>query len=196
MLALLHQAAGPVGMPDDVPGAVRVMRSERRLQALDFWLRNPDYLADELLNEVVAGRLDRSHVEVAESLLTDLEPSWRHFPMPKWLFGAYEALDDAFALLETYGLAVMRRDRGGQRHQFFLLPAGASAADQLADDPVLGWYPRQVALVLLVARDEVGAALKRRQYLQAEYAGTELGCRIGPISERVRERLAAMRGES
>jgi hypothetical protein len=27
------------------------MRSQLRLQALDFWLRNPDYLADELLNE-------------------------------------------------------------------------------------------------------------------------------------------------
>ncbi|MEW1751007.1 hypothetical protein [Streptomyces angustmyceticus] len=31
--------------------AVAVLRAEGRLQKLDFWLRNPDYLADELLND-------------------------------------------------------------------------------------------------------------------------------------------------
>jgi hypothetical protein len=29
----------------------RIVRSQVRLQKLDFWLRNPDYLADELLND-------------------------------------------------------------------------------------------------------------------------------------------------
>jgi hypothetical protein len=31
--------------------AVAVLRAEGRLQKLDFWRRNPDYLADELLND-------------------------------------------------------------------------------------------------------------------------------------------------
>lgn len=33
----------------DPPGTVKSVRSELRLQVMDFWLRNPDYLADELL---------------------------------------------------------------------------------------------------------------------------------------------------
>jgi hypothetical protein len=76
---------------------VLAVRSELRLQALDFWPRNPDYLADELVTEVEAGRVDPSYLDVASSLLTDSESLLRHYPMPRWLYGAYEPLDDAFA---------------------------------------------------------------------------------------------------
>jgi len=31
--------------------AVSVVRTQIRLQKLDFWIRNPDYLANELLND-------------------------------------------------------------------------------------------------------------------------------------------------
>lgn len=186
----MRWAGGPAGAPGDVANAVLAVRSELRLQALDFWLRNPDYLADELLTEVEAGRLDSSYVDVASALLDDPEPSLRHYPMPRWFYGAYEPLDDAFAHLEAYGLAVMRRTPGGHRNQFFLLPAGVAAADDLeAADSALSWYPRQVQLVLLVARDQLGGQLKARQYEQTSYAGTELGTHIGPIADRVRSRL-------
>ena len=190
LLALMRWAGGPAGAPGDPANAVLAVRSELRLQALDFWLRNPDYLADELLNEVDAGQLDASYVAVAAALLTDPEPSLRHYPMPRWLYGAYEPLDDAFAHLEAYGLAVMRRMPGGHRNQFFLMPDGVAAGDDLeAADSALSWYPRQVKLVLLVARDQLGGQLKDRQYEQASYAGTELGTHIGPIADRVRSRL-------
>jgi hypothetical protein len=197
LLALLWRAGEPAGAPGDPPEAVRVMRSELRLQALDFWLRNPDYLADELLTEVEAGRLDRSYVEVASSLLSDPEPSLRHYPMPRWLFGAYEPLDDAFSHLEVYGLAIMRRTPRGHRNQFFLLPKGVAAGDDLAAAvSALAWYPRQVELVLRVAGDQKGSQLKARQYRQAAYAGTELGTTIAPIADRVRQRLQQTRKAS
>lgn len=173
------------------------MRSERRLQALDFWLRNPDYLADELVTEVEAGRLGEEYLDVAASLLDDPEPTLRRYPMPRWLFGAYERLDDAFSHLEAYGLAVMRRTPGGHRNQFFLLPDGVAAGDDLATtEGPLAWYPRQVQLVLLIAGTANGRQLKDRQYQQASYANTELGSNIGPIADRVRERLAKLRGVS
>lgn len=190
LLALMRQAGGPAGAPGDPQNAVLAVRSELRLQALDFWLRNPDYLADELLTEVEAGRLDASYIDVASALLEEPEPSLRHYPMPRWLYGAYEPLDDALAHLEAYGLAAMRRMPGGHRNQFFLLPAGVAAGDDLeAADSALSWYPRQVKLVLLVAREQPGAQLKGRQYKQAGYAETELGTHIGPIHDRVRSRL-------
>ncbi|WP_308818037.1 hypothetical protein [Pseudonocardia alni] len=176
---------------------MRAIRSELRLQALDFWLRNPDYLADELLTEVEAGRLDRSFIEVASSLLSAPEPTLRHYPMPRWLFGAYEPIDDAFAPLEAYGLAMMRRTPGGHRNQYFLLPDGAAAGQDLAAaTSALAWYPRQVELVLRVAGNQNGSQLKARQYQQAAYAGTELGTAIAPIADRVRQRLQATGQES
>lgn len=172
------------------------VRSELRLQATDFWLRNPDYLADELLTLVGSGILDATYIETTRTLLEDPEPDLRWYPMPKWLHGAYEPLDDAFSLLETYGLAlVVRRGKPGRnvaQTQFFLTTAGASAVADLQTDEVLSWYVKQVKLVATVAHDDNGTRLKERQYRQATYADTELGLNIGPIADRVRERLTAL----
>ncbi|MGC3952666.1 MAG: hypothetical protein QM804_00150 [Propionicimonas sp.] len=194
-MALLD-ACGEVVKDSDPAATVRVVRSELRLQATDFWLRNPDYLADELLTLVESGDIDAEYVETARSLLEDPEPDLRWYPMPKWLHGAYEPLDDAFSVLETYGLALAVR-RGTPGHnvaqtQFFLTVAGAAAVTELSSDPVLGWYAKQVKLVAKVAGDDHGKALKDRQYLQATYANTQLGLNIGPIADRVMARLAAL----
>ncbi|MEP9394365.1 hypothetical protein ABLE94_19215 [Gordonia sp. VNK1] len=194
LLALMHRC-GEQPTKSDPPGTVTVVRSELRLQAMDFWLRNPDYLADELITLVESGALDDSYVCVAERLLNDPEPDLRYYPMPKWLHGAFEPLDDAFSLLETYDLATAVR-RGTPGHnvaktQFFLTEAGAAAAQTLAEDATLGWYSQQVELVALVAGDEVGSRLKDRQYLQTTYANTDLGANIASIADRVRVRLVA-----
>ncbi|NKQ57657.1 hypothetical protein HFP15_32830 [Amycolatopsis sp. K13G38] len=180
----------------DPVDTVKVVRSELRLQALDFWLRNPDYLADQLVSKVAAGDLPESYLDVAAQLLDDPEPDLRWYPMPRWLFGAYEAIDDAFAVLEAYGLALLRRLGGvvkAARSQFFLTTAGEAAVVRLEEEPRLSWYTKQVGLVALVAGDDSGSALKRRQYEQAEYARTELGVDIAPIDEGVRERLKELR---
>lgn len=172
-----------------------MVRSELRLQAMDFWLRNPDYLADELITLVESDTIDDSYLGVAERLLNDPEPDLRYYPMPKWLHGAFEPLDDAFSLLETYGLATAVRSgtpgRNVEKTQFFLTETGAAASQTLAEDTTLGWYSQQVALVALVAGDEVGSRLKDRQYLQTTYANTDLGANIASIADRVRVRLAA-----
>jgi hypothetical protein len=194
-LLVLLDACGEAVRDSDPDGTVKVVRSELRLQATDFWLRNPDYLADEFLTLVESGDVDAKYVDTARSLLEDPEPDLRWYPMPKWLHGAYEPLDDAFSLLETYGLALaIRRGKPGQniaQTQFFLTAAGATAVAELESDPVLGWYAKQVKLVAMVAGDDKGQALKDRQYLQATYANTDLGRNIGPIADRVRTRLAA-----
>lgn len=134
LLALLYYCGDPTG-GGDPESAVRVIRSERRLQALDFWLRNPDYLADAILTEIDAGRLPANRLVIAKALLSDPEPDLRHYPTPKWFFGAYEPVDDAFALLEVYGLAFVRRigvPPARRRTQFFLTEVGAAAATEMA----------------------------------------------------------------
>lgn len=185
-------------MDQDPVGAVKAIRSELRLQAMDFWMRNPDYLADQLVDLVESGKISRGYLETAKSLLDDPEPDLHWYPMPRWFYGAYEQLDDAFTLLETYGLATLRRTgqpgKQSQRNQFYLTQAGVDAALELAQDPVLGWYDKQVKLVALVAGDDAGARLKARQYERATYAGTDLGLDIAPIAPRVRERLEVAEG--
>lgn len=192
-LLVLLDGCGEDVAQGDPEGCVAVIRAEMRLQALDFWLRNPDYLADELLTMVKAGELPAGkYLPVIEDLLENPEPDLHWYPMPRWHHGAYEAIDDAFSILSAYGLAQVRR-KGGitktARSQFFLTSAGRAAVDELRTEKVLSWYTIQVKLVALVAGSDVGSNLKRRQYEQAEYARTKLGTNIAPIHGSVRERL-------
>jgi hypothetical protein len=160
-LLVILDACGEAVTAADPANAVKVIRSELRLQALDFWLRNPDYLADELVSKVEINELSESYLDTADHLLDDPEPDLRWYPMPRWHYGAYEAIDDAFAVLDAYGLALLRR-RGGvikaARSQFFLTTKGNAAVVDLAEEPRLSWYTEQVKLVALVAGTDLGSA--------------------------------------
>lgn len=194
---VILDGCGEPAKQGDPAGCVAVIRAELRLQALDFWLRNPDYLAGELLKKVEVRDLPaQEYLQVVEDMLESPEPDLHWYPMPRWHHGAYEAIDDAFSVLSTYGLALVRRMGGVKktaRSQFFLTEAGRAAVAGLAQEPVLSWYTQQVKHVALVAGDEIGSTLKKRQYEQAEYARTKLGVNIAPIHDGVRERLAAIK---
>lgn len=194
LLFLLDRGGVDVGDECAVEGAVRVVRSEKRLQALDFWMRNPDYLAAEILAMIGNGRLDRSDVDLVRRLLEDGEPDLRRYPMIRWHFGAYEPIDDAYSKLVTAGLAVCRRSgdpTGRRRSNFYLLVKGAETADALiVEEPSLRWYHDRAALVARVAGDDSGNALKERQYAHVEYAQTEIGSRFAAITDVVRRRLS------
>lgn len=196
LLVLLDGCGDPV-VPGDPGGCVAVIRAELRLQALDFWLRNPDYLAGEMIALVETNGLSADeYLPVAESLLISPEPDLHWYPMPRWHHGAYEAIDDAFSVLSAYGLAQVRRQGGIRktaRTQFFLTEAGRAAVEELRTEKVLSWYTDQVKLVALVAGSDIGSKLKQRQYEQAEYARTKLGTNIAPIQAIVRERLDAVK---
>jgi hypothetical protein len=195
LLTILSQCGEAVKMVDP-PDCVAVIRAELRLQALDFWLRNPDYLAGEFLTKVESGDLPGHYLGVVEHLLDSPEPDLHWYPMPRWHHGAYEAIDDAFSVLSAYGLALARRLGGVRktaRSQFFLTAAGRAAVAQLAEEPVLSWYTEQVKLVAIVAGSDNGSSLKKRQYQQAEYARTKLGVNIAPIHSVLRKRLEAVK---
>lgn len=192
-ILFLINAAGTPPNTDLDEDVVAVMIGQARLQALDFWLRNPDYLADELLNEYGGGRMDRGALTLAGQILESAEPDLRCFPMIRWLFGAFEPLDDALSVLRCAGLIKVRRTGNPShiaRHDYLLLKQGREAVCKLlVMAPALNWYAGRASLVASVAGDRGGRALKDRQYEQAEYASTELGTRIGSIADRVRRRL-------
>ena len=50
LLFILHAGARPIDPPDPQTGIIGIFEGEKRLMAIDFWVRYPDYLADQLLD--------------------------------------------------------------------------------------------------------------------------------------------------
>ena len=170
------------------------MRSGKRLQAADFWMRNPDYLAEVLLDEEQNGlRIDG--FAQAKKIFDDREPELRRLPMLKWRFGAYEDLDDVLGPLIMHGLvfhkATVRVDRTVSEHRYWLMPAGAAFCGDLVDSGAgnVQLVRRAGAAIASVARDTPGSTLKDQQYERIEYASTRPQALIPPITEEVRSRL-------
>lgn len=202
ILMLIDKAAGPISASDvsadaALASAVGVVRSQVRLQKLDFWVRNPDYLANELLNDYENGDHDLALLGLAAEILDTEEPEMRRYPMLRYLFGAYEDLEDALAVLRHADL-VVRRKHGRPGHvtrtDYFLLQAGRDTVARIGTDfPELMWYSTRSALVVQLAEGQGATQLKDRQYIVDEYLNTSHGVRIPSITERARGRLAAIR---
>ncbi|WP_438484932.1 hypothetical protein [Streptomyces sp. S186] len=203
ILLLINGASEtPTGADLADPGltdAVGVVRTQVRLQKLDFWLRNPDYLADELLTDYESSQ-EPGLLRWAGRILDSEEPEVRRYPMLRHHFGAYEPLDDALAVLRSAGLVVRRR-RGTvnrvRQHDYYLLDAGRQVVhDIVSAAPEFRYYVDRVALVIALADGLGGSDLKARQYLQREYAETARGTRIGSVSTQARERLDRLRAQA
>ena len=198
---LILDRLGEAPTPDDLAifaDAVKVVRATSRMAKLDFWLRNPDYLADELLNDVDAGSPDpRLCLDHVERMLAGDAPMLHLYPMQRYMYGAWELPDNAMALLKSHGLVNQRRasdseahNAGRARRDYFLLRAGERAlANMRSEVQQLEWYDRQTEAIALLQVGPSGAAARARQYEQPEYAATPIGETIQPILERTRQRF-------
>ena len=186
--------AGSMPVTDESWGAdvVAILRSQSRLQALDFWMRNPDYLANELLNEFEKTK-DQALIQLVQQIFDSREPDLRRLPMIRYHFGAFEPLDNPLAILRASDLIrVQREGVPGQvrEHLYLLTRRGRASMNELAAAaPEIAWYKDRAAVVATLAGEVGGKALKDRQYLQQEYATTELKHLIAPVTDRVRDRL-------
>lgn len=186
------------------PQAVRVIRATSRLVKLDFWVRNPDYLADELLTDIEEGSLGAAvGLPHAERMLTGSAPLLHLYPMQRYKYGAWELPDNAFAVLKYLGLADQKRvrDLGAEgdaraRRDYFLFSDGATRVVEMrAQVHQTEWYDQQTDAIALLTVGSTGAAAKLRQYDQPDYASTPIGATIGPILHRVRKRFVEIAGQ-
>ena len=196
ILFILDQAGSAPG-PGAPVGAVAVVKAEKRLQALDFWVRSPDYLAAELM-QLHDQYPQEGFLDEAFKVMQGDEPDVRRMQMMRFLFGAWEQIDDSMSQLLSLGLAAIKRNvkRDGKvgRTDFFLLESGRARAAELADfSSHLAWYRDRASLVARVAGAGSGDDLKARQYAQAEYQGARWGHVIGPIKQRVLKRLEELK---
>lgn len=175
-----------------------IFKGEARLQAFDFWMRNPDYLAAELL-DLFAETQDKSYYEAA-AILDDEEPDLRRVPMVRYFFGAYERLDDALSLLRSRDLVRITGTKGANNKvletDFILTKIGYDICSTAVSlEPMLQWYADRAELVAKVAGTLGGTALKQKQYQRASYAETKLGGVIPAITEDVRVRLTQLQSD-
>lgn len=195
MLFILNAGGVPLSDPNDATVA-KIFKGEARLHAFDFWMRNPDYLASELLDSFEATG-NMGHHQAAEAIFESGEPDLRRVPMIRYLFGAYERLDDALSLLRSRDLVRITGIKGKSKvHEtdFILTTHGVGVCSKaVKQEPVLEWYADRAALVADIAGTRGGGALKDKQYKQATYAETQLGGIIPPIGPEVQKRLARLK---
>ena len=199
VLFILDRAGEPPGA--NAPAAVySLMRGQVRLQKLDFWMRNPDYLADELITEYVTDSSQIWALETARQILDSREPAIRRLPMLKWRFGAFEKLDDTLAIMTSRRLVIHQPQVGLERvyeHLYWLTDAGHDVAEQLLQaDDAFRWYADRADIVARVAGDQGGAALAERQYAHPEYGSTNPLKTIRSIEDRVHRRLTELETEA
>ncbi|HBO1833549.1 TPA: hypothetical protein L4G11_001229 [Pseudomonas aeruginosa] len=194
LLFILVRGGEPLEQPFDHWD--QVFLGEKRALAIDFWLRYPDYLADQLLN-IHSQTQDASLLEAAEQIFDEDQPDVRIVRMIRWRRGAFDDLQTSLSVLGFRGLArPMRRKLPTGNFQFEYLtgPLARGFLDEaVAEQPELAWYERQTQLALLVAQDKSGSALKDMHYADEEYAATPYGATIPSIKSRVLERIARIR---
>lgn len=178
------------------PDIVSIFKGEARLLAFDFWMRNPDYLAAELL-DIFEQNGDIVYLQAVETIFENNEPDLRRVPMIRYLFGAYDRMDDSLSLLRSRDLIRITglKSKTKVKETDFLLTAKGKevCTSAVTQEPILKWYSDRAELVAKVAGDRGGTALKQQQYERKTYAETKYGGVIPPITSDVRQRLEQLK---
>jgi hypothetical protein len=188
--------AGGSSLESPLKGITSIFRGEARLHAFDFWVRNPDYLAAELLDAFESSQ-NADYLEIVESIFRNEEPDLRCLPMIRYFFGAYDRLDDSLSLLRSRELIQITGTKSSQKVQetdFLLTDKGEQfCVSCLQEAPTLAWYFNRAQLVAQVAGDRSGSALKQKQYERNSYADTAIRSTIPSIAAETAARLERLR---
>jgi hypothetical protein len=177
-------------------GVMGLFKGEMRLHAIDFWVRYPDYLADELIS-LFEETGDIHLLNTAEEIFESQEPDLCRIPMIRYRFGAYERIDTTLSILTSKGLVRQegkKNSSGIQEYHYSIMSSAYLQADKISEEfPLLTWYKDRAKLVVRIAGERGGRALKDRQYEHTAYARTSGGRIIPPITKEVRLRLQSLK---
>jgi hypothetical protein len=176
-----------------------IFNGKARLYAMDFWVRYPDYFANELLSKYNE-TYDLKYLDIAEKIFKDEEPDLRSIPMIRFLFGAYEKLDNTLSILVSKGLIKQSGQKTNttiHQHDYLIFEKAYEIVNSsITEFPILKWYHDRTLLISEIAGQKGGAALKDRQYEQIVYAKTKLGGIIPSIKEDVFNELQKIKSIS
>lgn len=191
VLMVLHVFGRPA---TGMPGVCRVLPAEYHVHKVDFYLRNPDYLAEALMD--AAGEADGEERKVLLADVRDIlrakEPDLLRIPMRRLFRGAYESLNEVEAFLTARGLIKRRSQRRKEpteqrkyiRTQYLLTDEGCALVDELLKWPEARWYHDRCERIAARLGTSI-SEYKAQQYRQSEYADTPLQAQIPPITDRV-----------
>ncbi|MCI5222889.1 MAG: hypothetical protein D3924_09505 [Candidatus Electrothrix sp. AR4] len=173
-----------------------IFTGEKRLMALDFYMRYPDYLAHQLLEQYEINN-DSTVLMAANEIMVGDEPDIRTILMVRWKHGAYQPIETALSILEAPRLirTVQDTSKQGQPWTYLIFPkAFIVVQDAVEQQPSLAWYSKQVSALKHIPYQKSGTSLKDGQYSVPEYKKTKIGQIIPPIKEQVLKRLEKLNG--
>lgn len=174
------------------PEYKRIFKSEVRIQKIDFLIRNPDYLAYELLLIAVNDSGEKSEIKrIVKEIYDTEEPQFRRLEMERFFFGAYEDIDDVIGFLKSIGFIVFSSKKSSDlktiEKQYFVTQQALSKTTSAINDlPALQWYIKRCELIKKYFGNLTGSQLKLSQYQIDEYRNTSFKNFIGEISDIVK----------
>lgn len=174
------------------PEYKKIFKSEVRIQKIDFLIRNPDYLAYELLL-IGANDIGKKQEikQIVKSIYDTAEPQLRRLEMERFFFGAYEDIDDVIGFLKSIGFIGFTSKKSSDlktiEKQYFVTQYAITKANSaIANLPTLEWYAQRCELIKKYFGNLSGSQLKVSQYQIEEYRNTSFKNFIGEISETVK----------
>lgn len=168
----------------------KLFKSEVRIQKIDFLLRNPDYLAFELLNIAKSDNSKSYEIKViVKDIFKTEEPTIRRLEMERFFFGAYEDIDDVIGFLKSIGFIDFSSKKNSElktvEKRYFITEKAIKKMESISSFSSLEWYIERCLLVKRYFGDCTGTQLKIAQYQIAEYRDTSYNSYIGSIQGMV-----------
>lgn len=177
------------------PSLRRIFESEVKLQKIDFWMRNPDYLSLTLLDIAERDSSEKQEIKkILQLIFKNKEPEIRKEEMERFLYGAWEDIDNAIAFLDSIDLikfeSTKDKDLKIRDKKYYITSLGVEKIEtNLPSLPYLQWYQERCLLIKKYFGDKNGTQLKNIQYLVDEYANTPYGQKIPDVSHLVKEKF-------
>ncbi|TYA14750.1 hypothetical protein FRY98_03475 [Paenibacillus faecis] len=184
------------------PNCSKVLHTEVKIQKLDFLLRNPDYLAYELMELLKTGTIKKAEIkDEIIKIFVENEPEVRRLEMEKFFFGAYEDIDQVIAFLISCGFIEYASERDTnlrviKKSYYVTKEADQKMTENLKNLEMLKWYVKRCELIKKYFGDFSGSDLKALQYQIDEYRNTSYKEYITDIQELVKNQFFKEFGEN
>lgn len=173
----------------------RLFEGEMKIQKLDFWLRNPDYLSYELLKIAQQDHTKKVEIKgIVRRIFQDGEPDIRREEMLKFRFGAYEDLDDVIAFLESRDLIKFDSKRATdstiRNKKYYVTETAVKTIESnISTLSFLNWYIERCNLIKRFFGSKTATELKDAQYEIEQYSRTLYGNPIENIIPLVKQKF-------
>jgi hypothetical protein len=178
----------------------KVFKSEVKIQKIDFLLRNPDYLAYELIRLKDDEKFTLNDIkEDIKYIYQNDEPEVKRIEMERFFFGAYEDIDDVISFLVAYGFIFFDSGRSTNlytiKKRYFTTDFAIEKYKEGKKVKSIEWYINRCKLIKKYFGNVNGTFLKDKQYEVDEYRNTSYKTYIKSIDDIVRSEYRMVFGE-